>query len=379
MIPLPATAEQGRPRRRRAKSVNPAALLRLPDWWHYKLPPLLGVAYLMLAGSPTAAAWAGTPVAPGVAAMALGLFLASAFATAAWGHLVNDLADREADRRAGRSSPLAELRAPARTALLVLFFAAAIVPWLFLPSAPLAWGALAAELLLLAVYSLPPLRLKERGFAGVLADALYGHALPMTITVGLFPALRGASAIAGLLAAALVGWKFAQGLCGALVSQIRDRRADLRAGTLTFVRTRGALGAQRLVRFALLPAQFVLFVAALALLAPRAPFLLPAYALFLALRLFQIHRLHGHGRNFYRIGYPGYALLNDFHERWLPLVALVALVAADRRYLVLVVAHLLLFRNGLGELARGLGRAVARRPERSERSERSERPERSQR
>ena len=329
---------------------QPARLVRLQDWWNSKLPPLFAVAYLLLAGPPAAA-----PRAVGGAML---LFLASAFFTAAWGHLLNDVADADADRRAGKPSPISTLPRAAASALVVLTLLLAIGPWLVLPPSGLARAAFALELVLLAAYALPPLRLKERGLAGLVADALYGHALPMAIAVGLFDAMAPGAPLTAATVALLIGWKLAQGLCGALASQIADRRSDHRSRTRTWV-TGGAgagrpraLAAQRILLRLLLPLQLVAFVAALAALFPRWPWLLPAYLLFLLARVAQVHLVWKRGATFYRRGYPGYALLNDFHERWLPLVALALLVAADPRYLALAALHLLLFRNGLGDVLR---------------------------
>lgn len=328
---------------------RPARLVRMQDWWSSKLPPLFAFASLLLAGPPA--------VPPREAAAALLLFLASAFFTAAWGHLLNDFADLRADRRAGKPSPLSTLSLPMAAGLVVVTLGLAIAPWLLLPPSPLARVAFALELVLLAAYALPPLRLKERGLSGVIADALYGHALPIAITVGLFDALSPGAPLTLPAITLLVGWKLVQGLCGALASQIADRRSDRRSGTRTWItagRLPRALAARRFLLRILLPLQLVAFVGALALLFPRWPWLLPAYLIFLVLRVAQIHLVWKRGAGFYRRGYPGYALLNDFHERWLPLVALAALVAADPRYLALALLHLLLFRSGIGDLLRAL-------------------------
>jgi 4-hydroxybenzoate polyprenyltransferase len=343
----------------------PADLVRLGEWWSSKLPPLFAVAYLFLAGPP--------PAAPQSGAAALALLLVSAVATAAWGHLLNDLADAEVDRLSGRPRPAARLSRAAAGWLLTAALALAVAPWTLLPESPVAHGALGLTLALLALYSLPPVRLKERGLAGLLADALYAHALPMAITIGLFGAVaasaagaaaaepRFGGALGALPATLLVLWKLAQGLCGALASQIKDRKRDRLSGVRTWVsggdRPR-ALLARRLLLRLLLPAQLLLFVLALAALRGRFPWLLPAYAVFLVAKLAQIHGVWKKKLGFYRRGYPGYSLLNDFHERWLPLVALAILVGADRGFLPLAIAHLLLFRNLLGDLLRSAARAL---------------------
>lgn len=317
-------------------------LVRAPDWWDYKLPPLLAIGYLLLA--------APEPAAPLAGGVTLLLFLATALGTAAFGHLVNDWSDLESDARAGRPSALARLSNPGRAGVVAAALALSLLPWLGLPREPIALALYGAELLLFLAYSLPPLRLKERGVAGVVADALYGHALPVGVAAALFAAAGGRETIELATLAALLVWKLLQGLCGALASQLADRRADRRSGTRTFVLAWGPLASRRLLLRLLFPLQLVAFAAAGAALGPRAPWLLPAWALFLALTLWKVHVRWRRGRSFYRRGYPGYALLNDFHERWLPLGALAALAVADWRYLVIALLHLALFRTALSDL-----------------------------
>ncbi|MCL4837547.1 MAG: UbiA family prenyltransferase [Thermoanaerobaculia bacterium] len=324
-------------------------LVRAPEWWHSKLPPLLAIAYFLL-GRAEAVAW------PAVAALLP--FLASAAGTAACGHLWNDLGDLEADRRAGRERPLAALPRRRRTALLLGATLLAVFPWALLPPAPLAWALLAAELALLAAYALPPLRLKERGLAGALADSLYGHALPAAITAALFAVVAGPGRGLALAGALLLAWKGAQGLCGALVGQVRDRRADRAAGTRSFARRFGPRRTLLLVNRLLLPAQAVAFAALLAWATPALPWLLPAFALHLLWTAWRIHRRWGHGRAFYRTGYPGYAYLNDFHERWLPLLVLPPLALGSVAGATVSLLHLALFRTGLDPLL-GLRRGAA--------------------
>ncbi|MEZ5312221.1 MAG: hypothetical protein R2862_00530 [Thermoanaerobaculia bacterium] len=85
----------------------------------------------------------------------------------------------------GSADPRRSSPRPVARLLLALLLAAAIAPGCSCRRARSPRGAFALGLLL-AVYALPPLRLKERGAAGLVVDALYGHALPMAIVVGLF-------------------------------------------------------------------------------------------------------------------------------------------------------------------------------------------------
>jgi len=321
------------------------SLVRARDWWSFKLPPLLAVAYLLLARPQPA------PAPP--AYLALALFLASAVASAAFGHLVNDWTDLEADARAGKRRALASLSPPARAAVTAGALALAVAPWWALPPSPAARALFAVEILLFLAYSLPPLRLKERGAAGLVADALYGQALPMGIVVFLFPAVAGRPPLPAAPTAALLAWGLVKGLCDALAGQIEDRRADRRSGQRTFVLDLGARASHRLLVHYLLPAHLFAFAAVLLALAPATPWLPFAWLLFLAATLYRIHGYWERPLSHHRRGYSGVYLLNDFQERWLPLATLAALLAADWRFAPLALLHLVLFRNGLGDLREG--------------------------
>jgi len=323
--------------------VRAADLARAADWWHYKLPPLLAVAYLAL----------GRGEVPGVEAAApLAAIVASAIGTAAFAHLLNDWTDLEDDRRAGRPSPLAALAPAARSAWLAAALALALLPWLALPRSVTNLSLFAGELVLFAAYSLPPLRLKERGAAGALADALYGHALPVALVAVTFQLAAGTSGAADRRwLGALVAWKLTQGVASALASQARDRRADRRAGVRSFALALGPGRAYALAqRLGALHA--LLFAAALALAGDLAPWLLAAFALHGAATAWRIHFRWGKRASFYRRELAAFPYLHDFQERWFPLLPLAALGARDPGWLAIALAHLLLFRSGLDPLAR---------------------------
>jgi 4-hydroxybenzoate polyprenyltransferase len=347
-IPLPAPpSAPDRPRAARRF----ARVVRLADWWNFKLPPLLAIGYWFLAG-PRA-------LGLGEALTTCALFLVASVGIAAFGHLVNDLGDLDADRRAGRPSALAGWSAARRTAAVAGALALALAPWRAIPGgAPvLAW--VAAELALFVAYAIRPLRLKERGALGVVADALYGHAIPAAVATLVFGSLCGRDRAAGFRAvfAAIVLWKLLQGLCGALLSQLRDRRADRRAGTRTLALAWGPRPTLAFLDAWLLPGQFVAFLAVLALAERDLPGILLIYAAFLAATGFKVHRVWRKPASFYHRDYPGYAYLNDFHERWLPLAALAYLVGRRPELAPLALAHVALFRSALSDL---LGAALRR-------------------
>ena len=95
-----------------------------------------------------------------------------------FGYLTNDLADRKKDALAGKSNGTRNLSSTWVVLLLVTFLATALLPWIYLPMDWISWLCIIVELVLFVLYAFPPFRLKERGFLGVITDALYAHVVP---------------------------------------------------------------------------------------------------------------------------------------------------------------------------------------------------------
>jgi 4-hydroxybenzoate polyprenyltransferase len=306
--------------------------LRFREWWPHKLPPLLAVSYLFL-GLSRIPPIEGLPL--------LLLFLISAVGTAGFGHLLNDVSDRRADQAAGKPNVASRLGATQTLLALLLLLALSLLPWVSLPRAGL--PPLLLILLLFVLYSLPPLRLKNRAGWGLLADALYAHGLPMAITVLVFAG--GASPLTRIpwtqfLLFALVLWKTVQGVAGALCSQLQDRDNDVLSGIETLAVKLGPEKGRWLLTHVLQPLHLFLFLIVVGLVAHRIPLFAAAYLLFVAAIAYRVHKVWSRPLGIYREAYMGYAYLNDFHEQWMPWLALIWLAWQDSGYLILVPLHL---------------------------------------
>ncbi len=156
-------------------------IIRATEWWEYKLLPILGVFYATLAyrHASIAAAWP----------MAIELLVGIA-AGAVYVSVINDLTDRDEDRRAGKPNRL-EARSGATIALFVAVpvLIGIVMAWRWRDD-PALLAAYGAAWLAFSAYSLPPLRLKTRGLPGVIADASGAHLFP-AIVAALLPRARG--------------------------------------------------------------------------------------------------------------------------------------------------------------------------------------------
>jgi 4-hydroxybenzoate polyprenyltransferase len=203
---------------------NPlTSALRLQDWWAPKLPVLLAVAYAGLAhrGSD----WAFSDL----------LFpLASIIVGAAYVSLLNDYTDLEADRLAGKANRMAVLPPALRLPLLLAIVALGVGFCIWLVPRPLALAAYAAAWLVFAAYSLPPIRLKGRGFPGVVADAAGAHLFPTLYLYFVTSHLGSPPGGDPVTVVALALWSLALGIRGNLWHQLADRDSDKTSGTSTF-------------------------------------------------------------------------------------------------------------------------------------------------
>jgi hypothetical protein len=143
------------------------ALVRFAEWYDSKLPPFVGaVAYAALAGNADESTRAGDLLA------LLALFVLYA----SFGHLVNDYADRDVDRTAGKARAFAAW--PAQWAIAAIGLAGFATVAVTLNRFDFATVALTiVALSVAALYSLPPARLKE-GHPGIVASALSQRASP---------------------------------------------------------------------------------------------------------------------------------------------------------------------------------------------------------
>jgi hypothetical protein len=349
-LPLLAPLAPARSAAPRARHPRRPRLLRVAGAWEHVAPPLLATAYL--------AALLARPTLGELLAV-LAPLLASAAGIAAFGYLVNDLADLESDARAGRDNPLAGSSPAARAGLVAAALAAGLLPWLWLPGRPLALALLALEIVALAAYSLPPARLKARGGAGLAADALYGHALPVAIVAATLFGGAGAPPPphGPWVVAALAATLAAKGTRNILLHQIDDRAADRRAGVATFVARRGPLAALAAVNRVLLPLELAGLLALLAALGGVAPEGLIALAAFAAVTAceFSAWKFFHLPRRQLRLKFVW--TLNDFYELWLAPALLAAAVAGSADLWPLAPIHLALFPRWPLRLARHLGRA----------------------
>ena len=306
--------------------------LRLEKPWRYKLPFLLTLFYLQAAQG---------AFGLGRALLTLAASLSTIVGIAGLAYLSNDFSDQAPDSMAGKPNAAARLGAFPMAALSLALLLAALAPWgLVFPVTPTSATLLCVEFMLVAAYALPPLRLKERGAAGVIADALYAHAIPTLLATLTYLAMfRTGSDLRWPFLGALAAWQVALGVRNIVLHQIQDYDHDRRGNLRTWVVRVGPITAERLLRRLIVPLELFGFTAFVAAITPWIPLTLPAFLLHALLA-----RRQGSEAPWNSTDLRGtlYAYLDLFYLRWLPLLAVTAAVFRDASFILVLLIHILL-------------------------------------
>ncbi|MBU3665934.1 MAG: hypothetical protein FGM15_08700 [Chthoniobacterales bacterium] len=322
-----------------------AAPLKVDRWWASHYGMMVAFVYLVLAISPS-------PPTLTALLQTLALFTFASLGIGTFGHLLNDLTDVRQDSRSGAYNVLSTKGPVARFAFLTGALVAGIAPWWWLPTTPVVAALVASEFLLLVIYSVRPIRLKERGMLGVIADALYAYVVPNAFAVLLFDKLGGGGTPSWMIAAILF-WCFCFGLERIIHHQLLDATRDEKEGVQTFVVRRGWVNSFRFLSIFVTPTvglALVVLLAACATVSPLVPIAFAVHAVLVLAVWSRLSTLHDPslGRlppiNLYHV--IAERLIATFVWRWFALLSLIVLVIAHPQYLPLIPLHLMLFPGG---------------------------------
>ncbi|HEY0680192.1 MAG TPA: UbiA family prenyltransferase [Chitinophagaceae bacterium] len=313
--------------------------LRLSNPWNYKVPFLIAIPYFfIMAGS----------MSFGEASLSVFYSLLTIIGIAGFGYLSNDVGDRDADRKAGKPNIALELNRWQIVSLLIFFVAIALLPWIiYFPMDEISFLLLFTQFILFITYTSPPFRLKEKGFAGVITDALYAHVNPALLAAYTFHLLSGKSYLQfDWFLIALAVWQFFLGIRNILLHQIKDADNDRLSGIRTFVTGRPEVWISRLMRKVVIPLEVLSFIAFLAPVSIEFATMAIAYPLFL---LYTGMCLMIQKKNIVPVSYRErlYVFLDDFYTGWIPVLILSGLSVENYRMALLLCVHLFLFKNPL--------------------------------
>lgn len=292
---------------------------RLLTFWNSKIPVLLCVVYYVLSA---------TDFSDRNVFYHLALFLLSSFGFGFAGYLINDWADIDENKRQGKINAASSLSFGQRCILLLVSLAVAVIPWFWLLFNKVTLVLISLQGLSYLLYSVRPFRIKERGGWGILFDSFYAHILPTALVTYTFTTLYGKPEdITSVAVFFFTLWIVVLGVRNIIMHQLSDYEVDVKAGVRTYTVQSGLLKTIQIKSRVLVPVEFALLMLALLALPDLnwVAYLFPFYVIYVFYR--EAHRLRrimreGGDVELCRHDFFSEVVLNEFYEKWLPVILL---------------------------------------------------------
>lgn len=322
-----------------------AARVRAKEGWVFKGPSIFGTAYatLIILGESSSSVWRWL------------LFLLLSLAAAGiYANVLNDLTDQQADRISNKPNRMNGRSALFKLSTISVGILLGILSALFLVPFPWALVLYVSIFLTFTAYSLRPLRLKQRGFWGALADASAARLLPHLFAAVLmvYSADNVNEVSESLLALWMffIGvWSIGVGLRCILRHQIVDVENDRIAKVNTFAITASVPKLQKLARWLFFPMEVIGLSGVLWLI--NQPLLWCFLGLYLLIEWVRHRCRRGHVVILMPIK-NSRLLLMQYYDLFYPLAFLAMLVHRSPQNMLLLAAHLSLFPHRLLWLSR---------------------------
>jgi len=309
----------------------PIQPFRADDWWTSKASLLMGFVYLF-------ALWFHISFERFLPLALFSILVIAGFAS--FGYLSNDFFDKEKDRLAGKKNFLLDKPLFYQIGLAIVSISLIVMPWFFLPAAALSYWLIGIQLSLFLLYSCPPIRLKEKGAAGVLVDSLYAHAVPTILAAYTF-FLASFFFLPYIAFVLLFLWQLLSGIRNILIHQLEDKSSDTSSGTKTFAGTSNTKSILQILQAVIL-LELAFCLAFFSLLTFRehqfavciaAVFLLCFQSIFWYIHL-TLEDLPDPPLRYFP---------NNVYEKWLPAIYLILLSFSNGYFLILLFLHITLF------------------------------------
>lgn len=311
---------------------------KLGGMYQYILPPYLSIIYLF-----------ANRINGIKGFIEIGCFLLASLCIACLGYAINDLADIQLDKDAGKQNIFIPYNKSATIWLFALSFFLASSLWFCAKPTVEATILVIAEIVLFIVYSLKPCRFKNNPIIGPLCDAHYAHILPVFVTLS-FLQVQLSNIVSILLYLVLI----TKGLRNILSHQIHDRKADATARLKTFPLFFGTAKTLKTINFFIFPLEFIFITLLVFFTYPSSKIFAISFAVFQVFNalLFSFWHFHTIPLKYFHFKFVYY--LNNYYEFWLPLVCIFNSGLTMQTILLLQLTHLLVFHTKVWSLFKDL-------------------------
>lgn len=304
---------------------------RFADWWSHIVPPIFGLFYL--------SCYLGENSFPFVVNTAL-LFLPIVISQAAFGYLLNNYFDRFQDSIAGKPNKLINIPTALIYLLLGIPLVIAIVCLWFLSPEKIVWYIYFAHTILLILYSVPIVRMKERPVIGVFSDSIYSSVLFSFIALSIIPSSLQLTISYPFLILFLLLTLFIKGIRNILSHQIKDYANDKHANVRTFATTYGESKSYKIAERIIFPVELILGITViiyLSIVDSTFLYLFPFLIIYCVFDYFSIQS------KFHR--YNIFDFLNNLYEDFFPLFILTLLSIQNHNFLWILIIHAIIFKS----------------------------------
>lgn len=265
---------------------------------------------------------------------------------AGMGYVLNDYHDYHDDIKNGKQNLFINFSKATSILLVACFLFLSVFPWFILPFDRFSLLFISLEFILFIVYALPPFRLKERGLAGVVTDALYAQVVPCVLAVYTYSKIVSHISVTVLFLLLYVVWLILMGIRNILNHQIEDYDNDMNSQTQTFVTAHSVHKSKTWVMHLIVPFEWLLFFLLLFFLPETRHLFLYAYILYISAYLLK-ERVSKNAPLFsdfnVRYDFINKQLLNEFYEIHLPLLLLCYFSFYQPFFIWILSLNLLLF------------------------------------
>lgn len=255
------------------------------------------------------------------------------------GYVINDLIDYKDDLINNKQNLFLKLSRVQSSVLVLIFISFSIFPWFFLPFTKLTLSLIVLEFFLFFIYAMPPFRLKEKGFIGIVCDSMYARVLPCFLAIYTYSLIVNLEIFSHYLMFIFLIWLLIVGIRNIISHQILDFDNDANSNTITFVTQMGVLKSEKLLKVFLFPLEFILFLFLVYAIPETLNLIFVAYIFFVIFILFTNRK----SLKFNYIKLIDNRIFNEFYEIYLPNIILIIYSFINPLFIWLLLFNWILF------------------------------------